>query len=402
MTLVVDRRQEITGPGLHALIVGVSDYAHLPAGPADLAVGFGMRKLASPALSGYRVYRRLTQLPAGSSFAVPLKTCRLLLAPSAEERAAEPTLAALTVERPTWSAVQDAAIAWRKDASSEPDSITLFYFGGHGMRMGSEGGSMALDDFGTPDRPISQYCAKVSRLRAAMAPTRTRPNIARTQFYFVDACRNLPEQVLGFDALKVPDLLDVELNLLDTRATPTFLASLDGGTALSRRGQETVFCEALLHALEHGAEASEEDPAGGPRRWPVTSITLKRGIDRYLLRKYRDKAPPVDGRGSMMGEPALLHLLQPPKVDIDIEVAPPDIVMPVDEQKPRIALLNSSLALTFDEVLDAQVLTRLVPAGIYRIRVQSPALAEPYESDFVHVNQVLRLPWRIRAGTTGV
>src|SRR5262249_12129408 len=98
----------------------------------------------------------------------------------------------------------------------------------------------------------------------------------------------------------------------------------------------------------------------------------------------------------------LLHLLQPPKVDIDIEVAPPDVLIPVDTQQPRIALLNSSLASTFDDLLDASALTRLVPAGIYRIRVQSPALVEPYHTDFVQVNQVLRLPWRIRAGSAGV
>jgi hypothetical protein len=396
MTLIVDRGQTVPGPGLHALIVGVSDYTHLPSGPADPAVGFGMAKLASPALSAFRIYRWLTAPPRGTSLAAPLKTCRLLLAPSPEELAAEPALAGLTLDRPTWKAFQKAAVAWRTDASSEPKDVTLFYFAGHGLRTTPEESILTLEDFGEPGLPETHHCAKVGNLRQGMAPTETRPGIARTQFYFIDACRNLPEQVLKFAPMSVPDVFKVELNVHDTRATPTFFATADGGLAISRRGRETVFCEALLDALSRGAEASEDDPASGAARWPVTSITLKRGVDRYLLRKHGGAAPEVDPRG-MMREPALLHLAQPPEVDIDLEVTPAALA-----GEARIALVDADARPAFDETLGQTPLTRSVPAGIYRAVVRSRTLPADYRSGLVMVNQILRLPWRIRTEGAGV
>src|SRR5439155_21081683 len=93
MTLAFDERDQLgDAAGLHAFVVGVSAYRHLPDGPGPPAPdNFEMAQLTAPAESAFRIYQwlveRQEQLP------VPLATVRLLLAPSTGELAADPALA---------------------------------------------------------------------------------------------------------------------------------------------------------------------------------------------------------------------------------------------------------------------------------------------------------------------
>src|SRR5205823_5326133 len=127
MSLVLDNRAGLAGkPGLHALIVGVSGYPHLPVPGAGAppAEAFGMYQLSSTSLAAYRVYRWL--LDEAQGLPVPLATCRLLLSPSADELAAEGHLAGLGSASTVDNFLVDAA-GWRTDASSSDDNMTLFY-----------------------------------------------------------------------------------------------------------------------------------------------------------------------------------------------------------------------------------------------------------------------------------
>ena len=63
----------------------------------------------------------------------PLKTIRLLVSPSAAERAAN-RLIDEGAAVPTWVGIRDALKAWRQDIAQGKDEIALFYFGGHGIR----------------------------------------------------------------------------------------------------------------------------------------------------------------------------------------------------------------------------------------------------------------------------
>jgi hypothetical protein len=78
------------------------------------------------------------------------------------------------------------AAEWRKDASNNAEDMTFFYFAGHGTQRGSEDSVLMLDDFLTSDASLNE-CFEMHNLRSGMAPTPKRPNIALTQFYFVDA-----------------------------------------------------------------------------------------------------------------------------------------------------------------------------------------------------------------------
>ena len=130
MTLAVDNRSKLGAqPSMHALIVGVSHYSHLPNGggraaPDDL----GLPQLTTAANSGMMVYEWLRDRYANPW--VPLSTVRMLLAPSERELEAVPQLASLT-NRPSCDNFLEAAADWRDDAATNPENVTFLYLAGH-------------------------------------------------------------------------------------------------------------------------------------------------------------------------------------------------------------------------------------------------------------------------------
>src|SRR4051794_12235067 len=76
---------ERDGPGLHALLIGVSKYPHLRGGDDEAEETYGLGQLVSPA----RTVRDLADLLLRdrASLSPPLKTCRLLVSPSTSEGA---------------------------------------------------------------------------------------------------------------------------------------------------------------------------------------------------------------------------------------------------------------------------------------------------------------------------
>jgi hypothetical protein len=94
MSLVYDNRA--VSPGVHALIVGVSSYRHLPGGGGvQAAETYGLTQLSAAASTATAVYEWLATQSA--NLRVPLASCRLLLSPSGA------SLCGL------WSAVSEAA-----------------------------------------------------------------------------------------------------------------------------------------------------------------------------------------------------------------------------------------------------------------------------------------------------
>src|SRR5262249_9639826 len=110
-------------------------------------------------------------------------------------------------------------------------------------------------------------------LSAGMAPASGRPGIARTQLYFVDACRIMPDKFKDFERLPT-DVFDIELNSRGDRSAPIFSAAIPGTVANGIRGEQALLSQALLEALRGaGAEAMEED-ATGKVPWRINVYSL--------------------------------------------------------------------------------------------------------------------------------
>jgi hypothetical protein len=349
----------VAGAGVHALIVGVSDYTKLPdAGEPSSDATWSLTKLTSPALSAFKIFDFIRT----EKLRLPLKTVRLLLSPSAVELAAEPKIAATASTRATWSALASFANDWRNDASVNPDDMTLFYFAGHGTQRGPEDAVLMLEDFLTGAASLGR-CFEIRNIKGGMAPSPTFPNIALTQFYFVDACMDRNAKLKTLVSPTVPPIFDVELNVVDRRAAPLMYSTVDGAIALGRDGKPSHFAEALTRAFQHAAE--EPDEVTG--EWAVTAPTIKNALDFYYT---KNQLGTLVTTGSLVGSPVIRYLAGPPDVEMSIEVRPDNLGAPcaigvLGEDNVAVAGFNTAAKTKFD-------LT--VKAGFYRLQVDSGQL----------------------------
>lgn len=404
MTLVFDRTAELAGlPQTHALLVGVSEYTHLPGmtEPADPA-RFGLRRLASPALSAWEICRWLAT-HADTLFR-PLGSIRLLMSPAEEELAkltpidipqnietAVPDgsqITAVGVEPADWAHFVKEALAWRQVAATHRDGLGLFYYSGHGLeRFGRP--LITFADFTDPlgGGKLQRSCEVIANFVLGMAPSPEFPDIARSQFYFVDACREHVVDTVGLSAQ--PGTVWDVLPGIDDRAVPVFMASYAGSRALTIRGRQTDFCRGLLEALDKGAE--NVDPADPAQRWPVDSITLSTALANFFSREQVGQYTPTTG--SVFGRPRLCWLHQPPSVDFRVVVSP-DLAV----GKTDILLTNQNTGLkkpiaasTADHPYQLSL-----PAGIYALVPDSKGafLDRPF---FQLVNQQLPV-WPVTLG----
>src|SRR5262249_3828361 len=143
-------------PGIHVLIVGVSEYLNLP-DHDDLPVpsSWYLNKLTSPALSAFKIFEFIRQ----SELSLPLKTARLLLSPSQIELDANPAIVTAGATRASRAEFERFALDWREDAATNPSDMTIFYFSGHGMQRGPDDGVLLLEDFLDRGAPLSKCFA---------------------------------------------------------------------------------------------------------------------------------------------------------------------------------------------------------------------------------------------------
>jgi hypothetical protein len=381
VALVVDNRAAIAGPGAHVLIVGVSDYLNLPDhDEPSLESTWFLNKLTSAALSAFKTYEFIRH----SALRLPLKTARLLLSTSQVELGAEPALGTIGATRATRLAFETFARDWREDAKNNPGDMTIFYFAGHGIQRGPEDGVLLLEDFLAAGPPLAK-CFEIGDIRNGMAPSPTYPNVALTQFYFVDACLTRQETQKKFVNPQVPDVFGVELNVVDRREAPMMFSTVDGAIALGRAGKPSHFAEALTLALQRAAE----DPVdvNGSTVWPITSLTIKTALDSYYAKHNLGTKVKM---GGVVGLPVIRYLPGAPDVDISIEVQPDSLGNPCgvwlydDNDKP-VPQCDPTEKTQFETT---------VKAGIYRVQVESRLLkSSPYRSQRKFVTQRGPWPW---------
>lgn len=387
-SLVVDRRASVAGPGLHAILIGVSDYAFLP--PADEPPGEGLaalKKLGSPALSAFRFREKLEALDGTGRLPWKLKTVRMLVAPSAEELAAAPTLAD-ALAGPTRLAIKAALKAWRDDMAESRDCAGIFYFSGHGIRRALEESILLAGDFLDPEEIELENAFRLSNVRGGMAPSDKYPEIGRTQFYFVDACRDKPDALDALDDTQTPKMFGASLNTLDDRKAPIYFATYVGGLAAGAPGTETFFYKAIDWALEHASP--ESAIAGDIEIWPVTAFSLKMGIER----QNQLFAGRVELTG-LIGNPIICFRTDPPTFDMRISIGPETLRGSV--ARARLVEINRSEEVDLPGGADPRVAP--IRAGLYRLEIEATGAAFPrIKTNAVRLAFDYQMPWQIRVG----
>ena len=271
MALVYDNRHNLQGgAGIHALIAGVSHYKHLPGGGGPPAKkDWGLSQLTATALTGYKIYRWL--IDHRDDLSKPLATVRLLLSPSAAET---PKIAqgmseikemlegkgVTLVDTPspcTLQAFVREAQHWKQDAISDihDKHVTFFYFSGHGVQRKNNDPVLLMEDFGDPDwnNTVAKTVAFNALFEGMVPPSDTQWKIARTQLYFVDACRVRPADLGKYQFPSIADIFEEELGGEDRRSAPVFYATVSNTKAYAKSGEQTLFSEALIDCLNGDA-----------------------------------------------------------------------------------------------------------------------------------------------------
>ncbi len=321
--------------GLHVFVAGVSSYRYLPGGSRALGrPDFGIGQLSAAASSAYRVCEWI--LNNRERFPLPLASCRLLLSPTAEELKAHPEMSG--VEACTLENFLVEAEAWREDAERGRDGMTLFYFAGHGVQQSGNDAVLLLEDFNAPGGQRLRNAIDINNILAGMSPSADRPEMARTQLYFVDACRVRPAVVRKFPGMKTTGVFDVSFDVApedegkgppvvaDDRHAPVFFAAVSGEAAYSRVGQFTYFSHLLLKGLEGRGGVKVETPYGDVR-WQISTNSLSAALNVMVQESRQRYGIPLKCRvgGSIAGGDApILVLADAPDADVLLEVDPGD------------------------------------------------------------------------------
>lgn len=362
MTLIIDRRVELEGkPGIHALIVGISDYPHLPKdNEPDTPSSFGARNLTSAALTAYEVCKWLTERQ--DQLSVPLMTCRLMISPSEKEAEVEQQLSSLATSTSV-DKFLTAANEWRQDALTDPENVTFFYFAGNGLEVSKTEVVMLFQDFGSGVGPVLRSAVSVNNLFFGMAPLVRQEKIARSQIYFIDTNRVTPEELKHYEVANTTAVFDAERLGIDDRRATIFHAASPGGKAYAFKGGQSLFSIALLNCLNGAAAVPGNTDEEGNIQWQVSIHSLADALGEILSQMGKRLGVEQGYTVSGIVKDWVIHYLEgPPLVEVIIEIEPKEAV-----PFTRIEVLNDAgeQALELPVPLSPHPYSVRVPGGFY-------------------------------------
>jgi hypothetical protein len=371
--LTFDRRAIGVQPGLHAFIVGVSQYDHLAGGIAPKENTYGMPQIPGAARTAARLARFL--INQRDQLSPPLRTCRLLLAPSEveeDEINKENTICTQNGGTPLQYAparlneITAALLEWQADAKERPTDATLFFFSGHGIQQTVGTSFLLLQDFLAGAQPLD-HALDFLNIYNGMRNGGVQPDMSRTQLYFVDACRNSLDALQEYETLAGAQIFMVKRKGTDDRVAPMFFSSVAGHNAyiLDPKGL-SLFGNQLLRCL---GEAADKRVIEGKKQWVVTIGRLAGGLAQLAAQFNRAKTSRVQtfnfDKYTDIDVP--LHVLDAaPEVELVLSVDPEaanqfaqvTVTHPVDP------------ALTLCSPLDPHPYPRSIKAGGYGVNVQ--------------------------------
>lgn len=352
--------EDLTVPGTHAFVAGISAYRHFEDGldPTPTGEEFGMEQLSAAARSASEFAAWM--MKDYQCKRAPLKSLRVLLSPSDGE-VIHPDVAALLDGdfSATLGNVKTALVEFRNACDRHSDNVLIVYVAGHGVQLTKHGAIVLLNDFGAATHVNKlEGAIDMAGVHAGM----NHPGTARTQFWFVDACRQKPAIARRFETLEGALTLDVRNGV--TEVSPLFLAATTGKEAFARIGGVTLFNEALMWALKGGVAAGPEQGVSDSWHIPVTKL-IKALPDRVKALALAEGAEQsVDIAGKIL-EAVFHECVATPKVDLRINLLP-------DEAK---AVSRGTLKLNAsDPVVQDFVdwpMQQPVDAGLYLLDVQA-------------------------------
>lgn len=363
MTAVIDDSSH--APGTHALIIGVSAYDHLmgssEGGCSEQGLDSGLRQLSAAARSASRFATWLMDNYRRRDF--PLRSLRVLLSPATEDEVSDNLKDNLKENStPTRDNVAAAFREFKKAAARNPDNIAIVYVAGHGVQFTNTGAVLLLKDFAHPDHEEERYRGAVDM--RAMHESMTYTNGARSQFWFVDICRQRAPDAKEYDELAGVLKFDKAINKGNSGAatcSPIFLSASSGEKAFAKPGKLTLFCEALMSALVEGNAASSDGERSSP--WLVSTSGLQMYLRQTveLLATCNDEKQIIECTG-IFNDEVFHECEKAPDVNLTIKIRDG---LNGNDYSAKLSCLDRTLY----ENHTKWPLCDRIPAGIYKIEV---------------------------------
>lgn len=314
MTKIYDALLPAQDAQTHAIIIGVSQYLHLPGGalaatqPAQIPLG--LTQLTSPTVSAAEVTRWL--LTRHRNTAAPLGTLELFLSPASytppDEVAAKigaPPGAALGVEAAEFDPIRRGYKRWIDRVNLHRENVGIFYFCGHGLEASDR--YLVPSDFGgDPNDPFFQLI-NISVTHGFRDQCQ-----ARTLCFFLDACRESPKQLKDV-AAQFPvgnALIGYQHANRYPNDAPIFQGAVKGQQAAAPSGQSSYFTRALIDCLD-GLGVRQVGSADCPVDQSSLATALQELINRTAEEVQQPLLCAVDSHANS-GSVADLHLATGP------------------------------------------------------------------------------------------
>ncbi len=322
MTTLFDRGAP--GPATHALVVGVGSYQYVDDETRPVVRALQLGQLTSPPVSATRFTDWLIaehRNPTAMLASVEL----LLSAPSRRYRSPDGQFDT-EVEPATMANFRAAWDKWFDRCNQDAGNVAIFYFCGHGILKTHQ--SLLLEDFGESENRLFDNAVDIDENHTAMRSICQ----ARVQCFFVDACRQVPYEMLARLNVGGRVLLDGQIGRCLAEDAPIFYATAPTYAAYGQRNSPTVFTQALLLSLRGAGSKLARG------RWVVSLGRLQEGIVEAMKRLERANLLPPQKPLLGPSESSLMSVIH------ELEVPPP--VPVVIELEPTAAAVKAELFVT--------------------------------------------------------
>lgn len=308
MALIFDKRQP-GEPGVHVVLIGVGQFAH--ARVADLleadAPRDGFPNLETP-LHSVEAFAKwlMDELNVADT---PLHTIRAL--GSSASRSSP--LGLLT---PTFTNIANDVGDWADDVDTDEDNLAIFYFCGHGLRIGDTQFLLA-EDFGANPRAPFENAIEPEELANAMRKVQ-----GHRQLFLIDACSTEVRFSEKYKNVRTRTIVQETKNENLAKSEQCLLrASKLGTRAFGSKSGPSLFMGAFLRAMNGAGAVS----APG-QKWVIKADMLRMALSWLIQLRPEGYGQEVSYGGGTLSSNLPFHVLPgKPLVPVRVSCDPSDI-----------------------------------------------------------------------------
>ena len=307
MAVVIDNTPNT--PHTHVFLIGVGEYPFLQGGSAYPGPSAGvpaLGQLTSPQASVTALYTAIKHLHNTTAWLTPLGSIEVVVSPYPDASSV------MTEAAPMPATLQNIKIAyaeWKDRCNDHPDNVALFYFCGHGLEKGDQ--YLLTQDFGKDTNDPWSDAIAFNATRRAFHRCK-----AKTQLFFIDACRQVTATMLTQDLTSVPPIDRPDQITPDCAHFLTVKAAAFNENAFGRVNEPSFFVRALIAGLKGGAS----EKLNG--EWKVSTSSLANKIPEILGKIEASQNYPQRSESQMGGKQHIIKLAGPPKVSCTVDCEP--------------------------------------------------------------------------------